>query len=131
VERAGPAIVGNFGGSRFFEYTAYGDTINVAARLESANSSSARRSVPAAMLRQRRRLRLRDRGSAREARRGERRSGEQHPAAAEGSVPIIHFASSLRRGLLTHGFVLSLTMQRKPTWLVEVSTGWAWRAAGR
>ena len=31
---AGPAIVGNFGGSRFFEYTAYGDTINVAARLE-------------------------------------------------------------------------------------------------
>src|SRR5215210_5776157 len=34
---AGPAIVGNFGGSRFFEYTAYGDTINVAARLESVN----------------------------------------------------------------------------------------------
>ncbi len=34
---AGPAIVGNFGGSRFFDYTAYGDTINVAARLESAN----------------------------------------------------------------------------------------------
>jgi adenylate cyclase len=34
---AGPAIVGNFGGTRFFEYTAYGDTINVAARLESAN----------------------------------------------------------------------------------------------
>jgi adenylate cyclase len=34
---AGSAIVGNFGGSRFFEYTAYGDTINVAARLESAN----------------------------------------------------------------------------------------------
>ena len=34
---AGPAIVGDFGGSRFFEYTAYGDTINVAARLESAN----------------------------------------------------------------------------------------------
>ena len=30
----GPAIVGNFGGGRFFEYTAYGDTINVAARLE-------------------------------------------------------------------------------------------------
>jgi adenylate cyclase len=34
---AGPAIVGNFGGSRFFDYTAYGDTINVAARLEEAN----------------------------------------------------------------------------------------------
>lgn len=34
---AGPALVGNFGGSRFFDYTAYGDTINTAARLEVAN----------------------------------------------------------------------------------------------
>src|SRR6476619_263431 len=34
---AGTAIVGNFGGGRFFDYTAYGDTINVAARLETAN----------------------------------------------------------------------------------------------
>ena len=34
---AGPAIVGNFGGGRFFDYTAYGDTINTAQRLESAN----------------------------------------------------------------------------------------------
>jgi adenylate cyclase len=34
---AGPALVGNFGGSRFFDYTAYGDTINTAARLEAAN----------------------------------------------------------------------------------------------
>jgi adenylate cyclase len=34
---AGPAIVGNFCGRRFFDYTAYGDTINVAARLEAAN----------------------------------------------------------------------------------------------
>ena len=34
---AGPALVGNFGGSRFFDYTAYGDTINAAARLEAAN----------------------------------------------------------------------------------------------
>jgi adenylate cyclase len=34
---AGPAIVGAFGGGRFFDYTAYGDTINVAARLENAN----------------------------------------------------------------------------------------------
>jgi len=34
---AGQAIVGNFGGGRFFEYTAYGDTINTAARLEAAN----------------------------------------------------------------------------------------------
>jgi len=34
---AGPAMVGNFGGNRFFDYTAYGDTINTAARLEGAN----------------------------------------------------------------------------------------------
>jgi len=34
---AGPALVGNFGGSQFFDYTAYGDTINTAARLEGAN----------------------------------------------------------------------------------------------
>src|SRR5471032_1194856 len=34
---AGPALVGNFGGSRFFDYTAYGHTINTAARLEAAN----------------------------------------------------------------------------------------------
>jgi adenylate cyclase len=34
---AGPAMVGNFGGGRFFDYTAYGDTINTAARLETAN----------------------------------------------------------------------------------------------
>lgn len=34
---AGPAIVGNFGAGSFFDYSAYGDTINTAARLESAN----------------------------------------------------------------------------------------------
>jgi adenylate cyclase len=34
---AGPALVGNFGGGRFFDYTAYGDTINIAARLQAAN----------------------------------------------------------------------------------------------
>jgi adenylate cyclase len=34
---AGPASVGNFGSGRFFDYTAYGDTINIAARLEAAN----------------------------------------------------------------------------------------------
>jgi len=36
---AGPALVGNFGGGRFFDYTAYGDPINTAARLETANKS--------------------------------------------------------------------------------------------
>ncbi len=34
---AGPAIVGNFGRGRYFDYTAYGDTVNIAARLEEAN----------------------------------------------------------------------------------------------
>jgi adenylate cyclase len=34
---AGPAIVGNFGRGRYFDYTAYGDTVNIAARLEAAN----------------------------------------------------------------------------------------------
>jgi adenylate cyclase len=34
---SGPAMVGNFGGGRFFDYTAYGDTINVTARLEAVN----------------------------------------------------------------------------------------------
>ena len=33
----GPALVGNFGGGRFFDYTAYGDAINIAARLQAAN----------------------------------------------------------------------------------------------
>lgn len=33
----GAAIIGNFGGQRFFDYTAYGDAVNVAARLEQAN----------------------------------------------------------------------------------------------
>ena len=33
----GSAIVGNFGGEAFFHYTAYGDAVNTAARLEAAN----------------------------------------------------------------------------------------------
>ena len=34
---AGPALVGDFGGGRYFDFAAYGDTINTAARLEAAN----------------------------------------------------------------------------------------------
>ncbi len=34
---SGQAIIGNFGGDYFFDYTAYGDAVNVAARLESVN----------------------------------------------------------------------------------------------
>jgi class 3 adenylate cyclase len=33
----GSAIVGNFGGENYFHYTAHGDTVNTAARLETAN----------------------------------------------------------------------------------------------
>ena len=36
---SGPAIIGNFGGAHFFDYTAYGDVVNVAARLERANKT--------------------------------------------------------------------------------------------
>ena len=34
---SGAAIIGNFGGANFFDYTAYGDVVNIAARLEQAN----------------------------------------------------------------------------------------------
>jgi len=34
---SGPAIVGNFGGEVYFDYTAHGDAVNTAARLEGAN----------------------------------------------------------------------------------------------
>jgi len=47
---AGPAIVGNFGGGRFFDYTAYGDTINIAARLEAANKQFGTRICVSAIL---------------------------------------------------------------------------------
>ncbi len=47
---AGLAIVGNFGGGRFFDYTAYGDTINVAARLEVANKQLGTRICVSAIL---------------------------------------------------------------------------------
>jgi adenylate cyclase len=47
---AGPAIVGNFGGNRFFDYTAYGDTINIAARLEAANKQLGTRICVSAIL---------------------------------------------------------------------------------
>ena len=35
----GTAIVGNFGGQRFFDYSAFGDVVNTASRLEGANKS--------------------------------------------------------------------------------------------
>jgi adenylate cyclase len=47
---AGSAIVGNFGSGRFFDYTAYGDTINIAARLEAANKQLGTRICVSAVL---------------------------------------------------------------------------------
>jgi adenylate cyclase len=47
---SGSAIVGNFGGGRFFDYTAYGDTVNVAARLEMANKQLGTRICVSAIL---------------------------------------------------------------------------------
>ena len=47
---AGSAIVGNFGGGHFFDYTAYGDTINIAARLEAANKQLGTRICVSAIL---------------------------------------------------------------------------------
>jgi adenylate cyclase len=47
---AGPALVGNFGGERFFDYTAYGDTINITARLETANKQLGTRICVSAIL---------------------------------------------------------------------------------
>ncbi|WP_372623570.1 adenylate/guanylate cyclase domain-containing protein [Falsiroseomonas sp.] len=36
---SGEALVGDFGGGRYFDYTAYGDTINMVARLQAANKA--------------------------------------------------------------------------------------------
>ncbi len=36
---SGKAIIGNFGGEHFFDYTAYGNVVNIAARLEQANKT--------------------------------------------------------------------------------------------
>ncbi|MBR0663323.1 response regulator [Roseomonas hellenica] len=36
---SGPALVGDFGRGRYFDYAAHGDTINTAARLEAANKT--------------------------------------------------------------------------------------------
>ena len=47
---AGPAIVGNFGGGHFFDYTAYGDTINITAWLEAANKQLGTRICVSAIL---------------------------------------------------------------------------------
>ena len=43
-------IVGNFGGGRFFDYTAYGDAINLASRLEVANKQLGTRILVSAAL---------------------------------------------------------------------------------
>lgn len=39
----GYAVIGNFGGEQFFDYTAFGDAVNIAARLEVANKTTGTR----------------------------------------------------------------------------------------
>ena len=70
---AGPALVGNFGGGRFFDYTAYGDTINIAARLESRQQAAGD-----AHLRQRKR--------SRKGRRFPRATGRRPDAEGQGEA---------------------------------------------
>ena len=50
---AGPAIVGSFGNGSYFDYTAYGDTINTTARLEAANKQLGTRVCVSAYLAER------------------------------------------------------------------------------
>jgi adenylate cyclase len=71
----GRAIVGNFGGATRFDYTAHGDAINTAARLEAANkvfgttiliSKATRDAVPAVVARPLGKINLRGKGEATE-----------------------------------------------------------------
>jgi adenylate cyclase len=50
---SGPALVGNFGGGGFFNYAAYGDTLSIAARLETANKQLGTRICVSDSVRQR------------------------------------------------------------------------------
>jgi len=50
---SGPALVGNFGGDGFFNYAAYGDTLSIAARLETANKQLGTRICVSDSVRQR------------------------------------------------------------------------------
>src|ERR1700675_2784490 len=85
----------------------------------------------------RRRLLLRLRGgcqtSIRQHRRRQQRTAAQQQIAPFQSLAILCDAifQLFADLVLTHNALLFLLMHLKPTWLVEVSTGSAWRAAGR
>ena len=86
---AGPAIVGNFGGGRLFDYTAYGDTINAAARLEAVNKQLGTRICVSAAAAERAPRVLRPPGRRSRAARPERADARLRAAAAggDGEVP--------------------------------------------
>jgi len=88
----GRAIVGNFGGAARFDYTAHGDAINTAARLEAANkvfgtailiSKATRDAVPALKARPLGKINLRGKGRTTEV--FEPLDGD-HPAAAYADI---------------------------------------------
>src|SRR4051812_31430944 len=51
-------------------------------------------------------------------------------AAADARLRVA-YSEVLARGFAVHDPLLSFMTHLRPTWLVDVSTGWAWRAAGR
>ena len=75
-------------------------------------------------------LRLRRGCSRRDPRRRDEGSSAEEQRTAPHSFTRVG-GSGFTIILAAHNFHPSRTMQRKPTWLVEVSTGSAWRAAGR
>jgi hypothetical protein len=71
--------------------------------------------------------------NGRECRRGDKRAAAQQQIATFQSFAAWRSAvlGLPTHVVLTHEALLCLMMHLKPTWLIEVSTGSAWRAAGR
>src|SRR5262249_37039728 len=77
------------------------------------------------------RRRLRDRDGIARPNHGccrERSTTKEDPPSVEGARALFCSITSVP---VAHAILLCLTTQRKPRWLVDVSTACAWRAAGR